>query len=267
LEKVYLLVIDPQHDFVDPKGALYVEGAEKDMERLAGFVKDNQERIDRIFVSLDTHRLNDISHPIFWNDTEGKHPAPFTLISKKDLEDGKWMSYYPAHRERSLEYVNQLEQNGHNKLCIWPPHCLLGGQGHSVYAPLFKELVAWEEETGSSLTFFLKGINQWTEHYSIFQAEVPDPLDPTTDFNSFLLNQLIEADRVLVAGEASSHCVAASIKDLVKNTTPGFHKKIVLLKDTMSPVKSFSYLEDSFFEEMSNNGLSIDDTQSLKFLD
>jgi hypothetical protein len=36
--KAVLLVIDPQVDFCDPKGNLYVNGADKDMVRLADMV-------------------------------------------------------------------------------------------------------------------------------------------------------------------------------------------------------------------------------------
>jgi len=38
-ERIDLLIIDPQVDFCDPSGALYVPGAEKDMERLSEMVK------------------------------------------------------------------------------------------------------------------------------------------------------------------------------------------------------------------------------------
>jgi nicotinamidase-related amidase len=76
-----LLIIDPQVDFCDPKGKLYVNGAEKDMERVAKFILQNKEKIDYIAITLDSHRPIDISHPAFWQDCDGNHPGPFTIIT------------------------------------------------------------------------------------------------------------------------------------------------------------------------------------------
>ena len=77
---IQLLVIDPQKDFCDPTGALYVKGAEKDMERLAAMVDKNGDKIDDIRVTLDSHQKIHIAHPICWQDAKGNHPAPFTII-------------------------------------------------------------------------------------------------------------------------------------------------------------------------------------------
>ena len=38
-KRIELLVIDPQVDFCDPKGALYVPGAEHDMKRLSAMIR------------------------------------------------------------------------------------------------------------------------------------------------------------------------------------------------------------------------------------
>lgn len=51
-----LVIVDPQHDFCDPSGALYVDGAERDMERLAIFVRKATPVLDDIHVSLDSHQ-------------------------------------------------------------------------------------------------------------------------------------------------------------------------------------------------------------------
>ena len=73
--KVELLIIDPQVDFCDPKvGALYVPGAEHDMNRLAAMIRRLNNKIDDIHVTLDSHHLIHIAHPIFWKDS-GDHKA------------------------------------------------------------------------------------------------------------------------------------------------------------------------------------------------
>ncbi len=50
MKKNALLIIDPQNDFCNPgdttesnKGSLYVDGAEKDMLRLANWIKQNKD--------------------------------------------------------------------------------------------------------------------------------------------------------------------------------------------------------------------------------
>src|SRR4051812_32277973 len=121
-----LLIIDPQIDFCCPvRGALFVPGAERDMQRLGQMIRRHAEEIDAIHVTLDTHHTLDIAHPMFWVDAVGKHPEPFTLIPAADVESGRWTATNPAAQARALEYVRALERGGRYVLCIWPYHCLI----------------------------------------------------------------------------------------------------------------------------------------------
>jgi nicotinamidase/pyrazinamidase len=62
----------------------------------------------------------------------------------------------------------------------------------------------------------LKGQNPLTEQYSAFRAEVPRADDPRTQLNTPLLDAPGPATTCwLVAGEALSHCVAASGQDML----------------------------------------------------
>ena len=72
MQSVHLLVIDPQHDFCDPDGALFVPGADEDVERLTLFVDRVRDKLEMIHVTLDCHHFIDIAHPIFWLDKDGK---------------------------------------------------------------------------------------------------------------------------------------------------------------------------------------------------
>ena len=44
---IQLLIIDPQNDFCDPNGALFVPGADEDMKRLASMVMRLRGRLSR----------------------------------------------------------------------------------------------------------------------------------------------------------------------------------------------------------------------------
>src|SRR5438067_1223624 len=121
-----LLIIDPQIDFCCPvHGSLFVPGAERDMQRLAQMIRRNTAEIDKIHVTMDTHHSLHIAHPMFWSDSAGEHPDPFTIITAAEVASGKWSATQPAMRNRALEYVRALEQGGRYTLCIWPYHCLI----------------------------------------------------------------------------------------------------------------------------------------------
>jgi nicotinamidase/pyrazinamidase len=259
-DRVELLIIDPQVDFCDPQGALYVPGAENDMSRLAAMIRRVSQKVDDIHVTLDSHHWIHIAHPIFWKDSQGRHPAPFTRISKADVERGVWSATKPDLRERALEYVRTLEVNHRYELTIWPPHCLIGSAGHSVYPCLYAALREWEERF-AFVDYVFKGSNVMTEHYSAVQADVPDPADPSTQLNTGLIDTLKNADVIGVAGEALTHCVANTVRDIVANF--GDEKlvsKMVLMTDASSGIPGFEPLAADFLREMTVRGLRLSTT-------
>jgi nicotinamidase-related amidase len=257
--KVHLVVIDPQNDFCDPNGSLFVPGADQDMSRLSTLVNRIHSRLDDISVTLDSHHRYDVAHPVFWKDRSGNHPGPFTLISSSDVENQVWTPSQPGHYKRALEYVKQLERNDRYTLCIWPPHCLIGHWGHNVYPELHTALENFEN-SGAIVNYVTKGSNIWTEHYSAIQAEVVDPNDPTTQLNDRFINALAHADIVAIAGEASSHCLASTARDIADNLGDDFVSKIVLLEDATSPVPGFESLGTSFVDDLTARGMQISNT-------
>lgn len=259
-----LLIIDPQVDFCDPQGALYVPGAEEDIARLARMVHRLAPNLGGIHVTLDSHHLVDIAHPIFWQDSTGDHPAPFIIVSAEDVETGCWTMTQPEMYPRALAYVQALAKNGRYPLCIWPPHCLIGSPGHAVMPELFAALQDWESRF-AVVDYVLKGSSIWTEHYSAIQADVPDSADPSTQPNTALVQTLMKADLIAVAGEAGSHCVANTVRDLADQFGDDqLLSKIVLLTDAVSPVPGFEVLQDNFIREMTERGMKLSTT--AKFL-
>jgi nicotinamidase/pyrazinamidase len=118
-KKIHLIVIDPQNDFCDAKnGSLYVKGADKDMERLSAMVNRIPEKLYDITTTLDSHHTIHVAHPIYWRNSNGDHPTPFTIISAKDVRDGVWLPTNPGWLKHTrdnfgaLDYVESLEKNG-----------------------------------------------------------------------------------------------------------------------------------------------------------
>jgi nicotinamidase/pyrazinamidase len=251
--KTALLIIDAQFDFCNPEGALYVPGAEKDVERIARLIALEGKKIDSIFVTLDTHKVIDIAHPLFWEDANGNTVAPFTLITPAAVKTGKWTPRY--HKEYVLKYLEKLESEGEFKHFIWPEHCLIGSKGASLDDTIMNALLAWTHETGRDYRAVSKGINPLTEHFGVFRAQIPVAEDPDTELDRAFLDELETFDKVLVAGEARSHCVATSIDQILKYA-PGLIPKVTVLTDCMSDVTNWGHLADPIFENAAAKGMA-----------
>ncbi|MBC8742035.1 isochorismatase family protein [Paraburkholderia sp. UCT31] len=263
--KIHLLLIDPQNDFMDIKGAaLPVPGADADMKRVAALIDRLGSKLDDIHVTLDSHNPVDIAHPSWWVTEKGESPAPFTSISAADVQNGVWRARNPLAQAHSLKYVQALEANQRYQLLIWPEHCLIGSWGHNVHADVFASLGEWARNKQAVVDFVTKGSNPLTEHYSAVQAEVPDASDPSTTLNSRLVKTLEAADMVLIAGEALSHCVASTVRDIADNFGDDSIKKLVLLTDCASSVQGFEGLGQLFITDLCARGMQV--TTSVDFL-
>lgn len=261
---IQLLIIDPQNDFCDiPGAALPVPGANADMQRVAALVAQYGDALAAIHVTLDSHNPLDIAHPAWWQDAQGNNPAPFTLISVADVQEGRWQASDPLQQAASLAYVQALAERGRYQLIIWPEHCLIGGWGHNVQQELAQALAAWGRRELKAVNYVGKGTNPLTEHYSAIQAEVPDTADPHTLPDTGWIASLAQADLILVAGEALSHCVASTVRDLADQLGAAQVSKLVLLTDCASPVSGFEALGQSFIDEMVARGMRLARSDAL----
>ena len=157
--------------------------------------------------------------------------------------------------QRALDYVRALRDNGRYTLTIWPPHCLVGTWGHNVMPAVADALRGWEERKLARVDYVTKGQSPWTEHYSAVQADVPDPTDPATQLNRRLIETLETADQVALSGQALSHCVANTVRDIADHFGPDSIGKLVLIEDTSSPVPGFEPLADQFLADMKQRGM------------
>ena len=266
MRKICLLCVDPQMDFTNPTGKLFVKGADKDMERLAKMIKRIKGDIEEAIVTVDQHRSLHIAHPIWWVDANGNHPNPFTLITEADVigKNPKWKAFNPGYQQRSIEYVQALAKNNRYILNVWPPHCLISSIGATVHPDVFNALCEWENEFFAAVNYVTKGSNIFTEHYSFLLSDVFDPEDPKTGLNTDLIKTLQDFDVIAISGEASSHCVASGILDVANNFGEENIKKFVYLEDTCSPVPGFEKNAEDFVNSMTKRGMKV--MTSDKFL-
>jgi nicotinamidase-related amidase len=253
---IQLILIDVQNDFCNPKGSLFVPGADDDSKRIAEFINRVGHKLDDIHATLDSHRVIDVAHPAYWVNSQGGNPDPFTIISVDDVENGTWRTTNPNWQSRALEYVKELEANQRYALCIWPEHCIIGSWGHSIFPEVSQALCEWERKNFAIVNYVTKGSNIYTEHYSAIKSEVEDPEDHTTMLNNDFLDVLEESDKIIVTGQALSHCVKSTILDAL-DFRSDLASKIVLLEDTSSSVPGFEKEGQDFIDELRKRGSEI----------
>ncbi|MBK8472541.1 MAG: nicotinamidase [Sphingobacteriales bacterium] len=258
-KKNALLVIDAQYDFCHPQGALYVQGADQDMVRLRDFIVRNHHHIDHICVTLDSHPVNDISHPAFWQDKNGAFPPPFTAISLADINTGTWTPRFSPLE--ATKYVAALEAQGEFPHFIWPEHCLIGSKGASLNDDLLEALKIWTRP-GKWYQAVTKGTYPLTEHFGIFMAQVPVADRPETQLNQSLVRTLETYQNIYLAGEARSHCVATSLKQAMKYA-PSLAEKMIVLEDAMSDVTGMGHLGQPIYNEAQQRGIRFAKTTDL----
>lgn len=265
--RVCLLAIDVQNTFCLPDFELFVggrsgTGAVDDTRRLCEFVYRNLDVITEIVPTMDTHSAAQIFHAVFWVNEAGEHPAPMTMISYDEVEQGVWRVNPLLLKDLATEgtdekaiarfarhYAKQLQDRGKYPLTIWPYHSMLGGIGHAL-VPAFEEACFFHSMVRSSPTRFeAKGDNPLTENYSVLSPEVLTNEQGKALVNPFsqkiaqknnrLIRHLLDFDAVIIAGQAQSHCVAWTISDLlseIQSIDPALARKVYLLEDCTSPV-------------------------------
>ncbi len=279
--RICLMLIDCQNTFCTPGHELFVAGrsgtgAVEDSVRLCEFVYRNLQRITSIVATLDTHTAVQIFHPVFWIDHAGEYPVgATTVITASDIEDGVW-SVNPAVadvvadgdtellRQHALHYTRALEE-GRYPLMIWPYHAMLGSVGHALVSAVEEALFFHGVARETGPRFEIKGDNPLTENYSVLRPEVltgPHGA-PIGAVNEALVDWLADFDAVIVAGQATSHCVAWTATDLLRMfrvRDAALPDRVYLLDDCTSPVVvpgvvDFTEQADETFRELAAEGM------------
>lgn len=296
-ERLCLLLIDVQNTFCLPGYELFVAGrsgtgAVDDNVRLCRFVYRNLGRITAIHATLDTHSAFQIFHPAFWVDEAGEPPPPMTAVTVDDVESGRWrVSPRVAERVASslpggandpqaavaayaLHYVRELAARGKYDLMIWPYHAMLGGPSHALVSSVHEAMFFHSIARSSPSRHEVKGSHPLTEHYSAFRPEVAEDHRgrPLATGSSALVDALLAFDRVVVAGQAKSHCLAWTVSDLLEDVRTrdphrgdrggGLARKVYLLEDCTSPVVvpgavDFTEPADAAFRRFADAGMHV----------
>ncbi len=280
--RVCLVLIDVQNTFCIPDFELFVggqsgNGAVEDNVRLCKFIYRNLGIITQIVATMDTHFAVQIFHPIFLVNESGEHPSPATIISLDDIENGIW-KVNPAiekivHKDYNLlqnyllHYVRKLKESGKYELTIWPYHAMLGGIGHALVSSVEEACFFHNIARKSQTNFQIKGNNPLTENYSVLSPEVlsgPDG-ELIAEKNIDLINKILDFDKIIIAGQAKSHCLAWTVDDLlnaINARDPEMARKVYLLEDCTSPVVipgviDFTEQANSAFKRFAQAGMNI----------
>lgn len=278
-----LLLIDCQNTFCTPGHELFVAGrsgtgAVEDSVRLCRFIYRNLPRLTEVCATLDTHTAVQIFHPVFWLDAEDEHPVgAATVITAEDLERGRWrVNPAVAHvvaggdeqglAEHALHYVRALEQ-GRYALTVWPYHAMLGSVGHALVSAVEEALFFHGVARRTAPRFEIKGDHPLTESYSVIRPEVTVCAQGGSlgFVNDALVDHLAGFDAVLVAGQAKSHCVAWSARDLLElfeQRGAGLAERLYLLEDCTSAVVvpgvvDFTEQAEETFNDLGSRGMRI----------
>ncbi len=266
--------IDCQVGFCQPTASLFVPGAVADTRRTVEWLYANVAKITGLHFSMDTHRVFQVFHPAWWVDDDGNHPAPFTPISYDDVVRGRWKPV--AHPRECLEYTKRLEEQGKYTLTIWPYHTLLGGTSHALVPALMEAAIFHSVARRRQTHFETKGTHALTENYSVLSPEVTELRQRVVGgFNAPFFKLLMDYDRIYVFGQAKSHCVLSTLRDIeshITTTDPALADKIYILEDATSPVPAppidplpagldFPAIADAAFEDFKRAGMHIITTE------
>ena len=259
--RILFLLVDMQVDFCHEHGTLHVPGANEDISRVIHYIDRHAGRITRILCTLDTHMPYHVFHASWWVDKAGRHPAPLTVITRSDVDSGRWRPV--TQPEWSRQYVHKLEKSAEKQLMIWPYHVPQGGVGN-ILDPELWSCVFWHSiARHTQPIWWQKGGYAKTEHYSAVKPEVISDAAQEEKADRFL-KTLTSYDYVIIAGEAASHCVLETVEDIV-NAYRGRRElleRIALLTDCTSPVVhpeiDFGAIAEKRFGEFAEAGIRLD---------
>ena len=272
---VALTIIDQQKTFCLDDGELSIAPASiADSEYICEFLYRNMKVVSDLILTLDTHYLFQIFHPLFWQDSNGEHPKGFTVIFPGDVGK-RWfvnpemayilfgdMKYLPWLQSYAVHYTEELARLGKPPLVVWPVHGRLGSPGHGIVPAVqvavdFHDIARW-----SRSQYRIKGDLPLSEYYSPFGTEIIKAHDGVTvgEESDRAVEDLLKHEMLIVAGEAQSHCVRAAIYDILKKIKaqdPLLAKRVYILENCTSPVPGFEQQGKEAMDDFKKAGMNV----------
>jgi nicotinamidase-related amidase len=275
---VALTVIDQQKTFCLNDGELSIAPASVgDTVNICEFVYRNLRILSDIILTLDTHYLFQIFHPLFWVDNDGNHPSGFTVVLPGDIGKRIFvnpemayillgdMKFLPWLQSYALHYTEELARQGKPPLVIWPVHGRLGSPGHAIVPALQVAVDFHDVSRWSRTQYRIKGDLPLSEYYSPFGTEVTKAHDGVIvgEESDKVIEDLLKYEVLVIAGEAESHCVRAAIYDLLKKIKaqdPALSQRVYILGDCTSSVPGFEQQGKEAIEDFKKNGMHVVDS-------
>ena len=289
-KRIAMLLVDLQKDFCLPEGTLYVggrnsNGAIGDNTRITRFIYRNLRYLTELICTLDTHYPYQIFFPSFWVTDRGLPPPAHTEVTEEMISNGE-LRPNPAMadllcggdqvwlKRQVMDYCRKLEVSGRYRLYLWPPHCLLGSDGHCLTGVVQEARLFHSYARGAQAIIEIKGTYPLTENYSVLGPEVLISHDgqPLGERNQELMDHLLSADAIIVAGQAASHCVRHTLEDLfteIQSRDAFLAERVFIMTDCMSsiavpdPQKVGAFLQDftpeteKFFQRLQAAGMNL----------
>lgn len=266
VDRVELMFIDNQVDFISPQGNLPVDGAVEDTERLCRFIYKHMYNINRIRYTLDWHSSSHIFFPNAWvygkdfSDVNGDHKAGeivlpgVTVITTDGISQGMFKTTLP-NMNKAYTYVKKVEEAG-DELRIWPYHCLANSRGASLDGELNNIVTFHSKIRKVNPMAYYKGQDQYSEQYGAMWAEY----SPQNTKRLDILNVFEDPSltRIYLAGQAKSHCFLRTLQQAVihfANRTD-ILRKIYVLEDCMSCIAGFEQITEQKMEEIKKLGVN-----------
>lgn len=272
-ERVELMFIDNQNDFISPVGGLPVEGAVEDTERMCRFIYKFMDQIYRIRYTMDWHSSSHIFFSSAWvygkdcigadgqEHKVGEPVCPNTVITYEGIRAGDFVSAMPS-ANKALTYVKNVDKSKQNnpdpdELRIWPYHCQENSWGAALEGELNKMVKYHEIVRGIKAMAYYKGQDQYSEQYGPIEAEYSPQNKVRTDILNVYEDPMVGA--VVVGGQAKSHCVLRYIMQTIKHfaNRPEILAKIWILVDCMSAIPGFEAATEAKFAEFEKMGLHL----------
>ncbi len=284
-QRSFCAVVPPAEQQVKHDGELCIPGAWDDMVRTANFVNKFGRNITDIQRTFDSHPgALHIAQPLWFRHAEtGEQPPIFTTMYEKGglmygklfnpgagktADLGEYRTVRQQFSKWTVNYLRKLASTGRYPHTIWPPHCKPGTPGWSTVEPLAAALYDWGRDNIAVVYDVTKGSNIFTEHFSAVRAEVPitgdvneggpDRADSTTHLNTDFIQSVNNADEIILTGEALSHCLANTVRDMADTfQDDSFIKKCVLFTDCSSNVPGFEQYGQDFIKQMAARGMRV----------